>query len=304
MISTRLGLLVILACPTMVCEADDVSERAVSAVRGTLQPVSPLSVVVSSLAQQLGQLEAEARAVQALLNQPGGNAPAIVSTRFPHLSALARQAGAEARAVRDQASRENNRELAAQADRIAADNDAISRGMEEARSKAQQATQAATIQLLAGVIGTAAQMRGAVIGGSRDASQGTVGKVWGEGVGSTFSPDLAAISRMLADGKPENEILGVWKRYVTRQVQLRQPLDVQATLQQVTGQAHAQLKARVDADRKRLADKINMMGDDGKLANAELQNVLQKQQQTLQMMSNILKMMHDTAIAIIRKIGG
>ena len=47
-----------------------------------------------------------------------------------------------------------------------------------------------------------------------------------------------------------------------------------------------------------------MMGDDGKLANAELQNVLQKEQQTLQMMSNLLKMMHDTAIAIIRKIGG
>jgi hypothetical protein len=44
--------------------------------------------------------------------------------------------------------------------------------------------------------------------------------------------------------------------------------------------------------------------DDAQLANVDLQNILQKQQQTLQMMSNISKMLHDTAAAIIRKIGG
>ena len=44
--------------------------------------------------------------------------------------------------------------------------------------------------------------------------------------------------------------------------------------------------------------------DDAQLANVDLQNVLQKQQQTLQMMSNISKMLHDTAMAVIRKIGG
>jgi hypothetical protein len=31
--------------------------------------------------------------------------------------------------------------------------------------------------------------------------------------------------------------------------------------------------------------------------------VLQKQQQTLQMMSNISKLVHDTAMSLIRKIG-
>jgi hypothetical protein len=45
-------------------------------------------------------------------------------------------------------------------------------------------------------------------------------------------------------------------------------------------------------------------GDDAQLANVDLQNMLQKQQQTLQMMSNISKMLHDTAMAVIRKIGG
>jgi hypothetical protein len=46
------------------------------------------------------------------------------------------------------------------------------------------------------------------------------------------------------------------------------------------------------------------VGDDVQLANVDLQNMLQKQQQTLQTMSNISKMVHDTAMNTIRKIGG
>lgn len=52
------------------------------------------------------------------------------------------------------------------------------------------------------------------------------------------------------------------------------------------------------------ADKLNSQGDDAQLANVDLQNILQKQQQTLQMMSNISKMLYDTAASVIRKIGG
>jgi len=55
---------------------------------------------------------------------------------------------------------------------------------------------------------------------------------------------------------------------------------------------------------KTFEDKLNSVGDDAQLANVDLQNILQKQQQTLQMMSNISKMLHDTAMAVIRKIGG
>ena len=50
-------------------------------------------------------------------------------------------------------------------------------------------------------------------------------------------------------------------------------------------------------------EKLNTIGDDAQLANTDLQNILQKQQQTLQMMSNISKMLSDTALAVIRKIG-
>jgi len=51
-------------------------------------------------------------------------------------------------------------------------------------------------------------------------------------------------------------------------------------------------------------EELSTVGDDAQLANVELQKMLQKQQQTMQMMSNISKMLHDTAMAIIRKIGG
>jgi hypothetical protein len=50
--------------------------------------------------------------------------------------------------------------------------------------------------------------------------------------------------------------------------------------------------------------RLAMVGDDAQLANVDLQNILQKQQQTLQMMSNISKTSHDTLLAIIRKMGG
>jgi hypothetical protein len=44
--------------------------------------------------------------------------------------------------------------------------------------------------------------------------------------------------------------------------------------------------------------------DDAQLADVDLQSVLQKQEQTLQMMSNISKMVYDTSMAVIRKMGG
>jgi hypothetical protein len=43
---------------------------------------------------------------------------------------------------------------------------------------------------------------------------------------------------------------------------------------------------------------------DDDLANVDLQNLLQKQQQTLQMMSNISKLLRDAGATVIRKIGG
>lgn len=66
----------------------------------------------------------------------------------------------------------------------------------------------------------------------------------------------------------------------------------------------AQPKAQAGAPVRALEQQLQTAGDDAQLANVDLQNILQKQQQTLQMMSNISKMLHDTAMAVIRKIGG
>ena len=55
---------------------------------------------------------------------------------------------------------------------------------------------------------------------------------------------------------------------------------------------------------KKWEEKLNSVGDDAQLANVDLQNTLQKQQQTLQMMSNISKMLYDTSQSVIRKMGG
>ena len=65
----------------------------------------------------------------------------------------------------------------------------------------------------------------------------------------------------------------------------------------------ATTKQALDDYIKELEEKLSSVGDDAQLANVDLQNQLQKQQQTIQMMSNISKMLHDTALAIIRKIG-
>jgi hypothetical protein len=51
-------------------------------------------------------------------------------------------------------------------------------------------------------------------------------------------------------------------------------------------------------------NKPGALGDDAQLANLDLQNILQRQQLTLQMMSNISKMLYDTASSVIRRMGG
>ncbi len=62
-------------------------------------------------------------------------------------------------------------------------------------------------------------------------------------------------------------------------------------------------KAELETYIENKEERLNSVGDDAQLANVDLQNMLQKQQQTMQMMSNISKMLHDTAMAVIRKIG-
>ncbi len=61
--------------------------------------------------------------------------------------------------------------------------------------------------------------------------------------------------------------------------------------------------AQLETAIKNLEEKLSAVGDDAQLANVDLQNMLQKQQQLIQMLSNVGKTLHDTAMAVIRKIG-
>jgi chromosome segregation ATPase len=61
----------------------------------------------------------------------------------------------------------------------------------------------------------------------------------------------------------------------------------------------AQLESQISV----LEAKILTTEHDAELANIDLQNALQKKQQILQTLSNVSKLLHDTAMAIIRKVG-
>lgn len=53
-----------------------------------------------------------------------------------------------------------------------------------------------------------------------------------------------------------------------------------------------------------LEEEYTATEEEARLANIDLQNMIQRQQQTLQTMSNVSKMLHDTAMAVIRNISG
>ena len=58
-----------------------------------------------------------------------------------------------------------------------------------------------------------------------------------------------------------------------------------------------------NAETDKREHKLSGVGDEPQLANLEIQNILQKQSQSLQSMSNVSKTLHDTSMAIVRKIG-
>ena len=80
---------------------------------------------------------------------------------------------------------------------------------------------------------------------------------------------------------------------------------ISEVLEDIFDEAIDEAKSQIDEELDKVREELEEIGDDGQLANVDLQNILQKQQrQTLQTISNVLKILNDTALAIIRKIGG
>lgn len=150
--------------------------------------------------------------------------------------------------------------------------------------------------------------------------------------------ELQLISIMIEKGEPLNKINTRWKKFVEKsknelvalepegiKVDVNEVInhilsetyveannDLQLSMQRVKFLDDMKRQIRDEITRTRqnmedyirsLEDKLSSFGDDSQLANIDLQSALQRQQQTIQTMSNVSKMLHDTAMSIIRNIG-
>ena len=150
--------------------------------------------------------------------------------------------------------------------------------------------------------------------------------------------DLQFISTMIAKGESTETVNILWEKFLldskndiksTKKVKAK--LDINELIQHVLNesfeetnidvQRHVkkielfnnmkmQMHEQIRAVRETMENYISSMeedlskiGDDAQLANIDMQNMLQKQQQMVQSLSNISKTLHDTAMAVIRKIG-
>ncbi|MEO0594282.1 MAG: hypothetical protein AAFZ38_11940 [Myxococcota bacterium] len=65
-----------------------------------------------------------------------------------------------------------------------------------------------------------------------------------------------------------------------------------------------EIEAFLEHELQEFEDAIATQGEDAQLMQLELQDMMQKQQQLMSMMTNMSKMMHDVAMSIIRNMGG
>ena len=131
---------------------------------------------------------------------------------------------------------------------------------------------------------------------------------------------LQKVALIIARGENVETIQPVWEKVITDITISGTKIDVDQAVQDVIMQSylessrdlqtraemvnlHSRIQEEIRDQIRSLEEKLNSVGDDAQLANIDLQNALQKQQQLIQMLSNISKMLHDTALAVIRKLG-
>jgi hypothetical protein len=135
------------------------------------------------------------------------------------------------------------------------------------------------------------------------------GLAWAQGKGSQplQAAQIASLDQlveMIVQGKPQSEMEKFWRKILIANPRM----DPQAAISYINSKARQKLEGNITMLQSRLKsheqlDKLNTVGDDAQLANTDLQDALQKQQQLVQMISNISKMLEDTAMQTIRKIG-
>lgn len=116
----------------------------------------------------------------------------------------------------------------------------------------------------------------------------------------------AAVREVCLAPNPELRLLALRANLLSRQRALLEEhlAALRAERNRIRADAHqTALWDRIGAEIRRFEENLESVGEDAQLANVDLQNMLQKQQQTMQMLSTISKLLHDTAMAVIRKIG-
>jgi len=140
--------------------------------------------------------------------------------------------------------------------------------------------------------------------------------------------ELLLIGAMICRDEPLTSIETAWRRFIERSRNEIAERNIPDLVQYVAKgvylegnrdlQFYSEKLKYLNASKKRIRDELEMIReridslehslsaieDDAQLANIDLQNALQKQQQIIQMVSTISKTLHDTALSVIRKIGG
>ena len=159
-----------------------------------------------------------------------------------------------------------------------------------------------------------------------------------ERLDETQLKELQLISSMIAKGESFDTFNVIWEKFLKnskKEIKVSKneeiELDINELIQNVLYESYKeinvdlqyytkkikflneqkeQIREHISGIRETMQNYINSeeeilstVGDDAQLANIDLQSTLQKQQQTIQMMSNISKTLHDTALAVIRKMG-
>jgi chromosome segregation ATPase len=146
--------------------------------------------------------------------------------------------------------------------------------------------------------------------------------------------ELKQIGAMIARGEEKEAIETRWENLVSRLAVSDEPVDINSLIQHVLQESYIETnrdlefyaeklkyfnsikqqirehlknlrttRGMIDDQIESMENDLQTVGDDAELVNIDLQNMLQKTQQTIQMMSNVSKVLHDTAMAVIRKIG-
>jgi methanogenic corrinoid protein MtbC1 len=91
---------------------------------------------------------------------------------------------------------------------------------------------------------------------------------------------------------------------VTKRLTRRRRVGALAEAERALAASLVQQVVAITALHEAMQAGMSEVGDEGRLADVELPNLLQKQQQTLQMLASLSRDLHETTGAVVRKVGG